>query len=630
RLTQVLNPQGLTWDYAYDTAGHLISETDFDNRTLTYERDVAGRLTARTDALGQTIRYERDDLDRIVRKDTAGAVTTFAYDFTDQLAEAVNADATITYLRDRHGRLVSETVNGRTMSYAYDALGRRTGRTTPTGAVSTWTYDAAGRRTSLTTSGRTLTFEHDAAGQEITRHIGDTVTLASQYDTMGRLTSQHVTGSGRSIQRRGYTYRADGNLIGLDDQLAGAKTFDLDAAGRVTAVQAAGWTERYAYDEAGNQTEASWPAAHPGQEAVGTRTYTGTTITRAGNIRYEHDALGRITLRQKTRLSRKPDTWRYEWDAEDRMRSVTTPDGVVWRYAYDALGRRISKQRLAQDGRTVVERIDFTWDGTTLCEQTSRREALAHPVTLTWDHNGSRPLTQTERILGADATQEAIDERFFSIVSDLVGTPTELIDESGALAWQTRGLLWGATAWTRASTAYTPLRFPGQYFDPETCLHYNFHRHYDPQTARYLTHDPLGLEPALNPGAYVLNPHREIDPLGLSPYKVLYHGTREWKGEEFSLNPEINTKREYTPNAGIYLTDDFNRAATQYAGPEGMVARVQVPIDRAEAWLRLHEGPAGNLPEYFVNSVDDLQYLNSDLRVLSQREAIVQHFMGLF
>ncbi|MEU0375662.1 RHS repeat domain-containing protein, partial [Streptomyces sp. NPDC006283] len=31
----------------------------------------------------------------------------------------------------------------------YDALGRRTGRTTPTGAVSSWTYDAAGRRTSL-------------------------------------------------------------------------------------------------------------------------------------------------------------------------------------------------------------------------------------------------------------------------------------------------------------------------------------------------------------------------------------------------------------------------------------------------------------------------------------------------
>ncbi|MFF8845931.1 RHS repeat-associated core domain-containing protein, partial [Streptomyces sp. NPDC015127] len=517
RLTQVLNPQGLTWDYAYDTAGHLISETDFDNRTLTYETDQVGRLVSRTDTLGQTIRYEWDDLDRMVRKDAAGVVTTFAYDFTDQLAEAVNADATITYLRDRYGRLVSETVNGRTMSFTYDGLGRRTGRRTPTGASSSWTYDAVGRRVSLTTAGRTLTFEHDAAGQEITRHIGDTVTLASQYDTMGRLTSQHITGSGRSIQRRDYTYHADGNLIGLDDQLAGAKTFDLDAAGRVTAVHAGRWTERYAYDEAGNQTQASWPTSHPGQEAIGTREYTGTTITRAGNVRYEHDALGRITLRQKTRLSHKPDTWRYEWDVEDRLTSVVTPDGTRWRYIYDPLGRRTAKLRLAADGGTAVERTDFTWDSTTLCEQITTTRELSSPITLTWDHQGLRPIVQTERILRADVPQDEIDSRFFAIVTDLVGSPAELIDERGDIAWRTRGTLWGTTAWNADATGYTPLRFPGQYYDPESGLHHNYFRHYDPETARYLTPDPLGLAPAPNPVTYIQNPHTWVDPLGLAP-----------------------------------------------------------------------------------------------------------------
>ncbi|UYQ62735.1 putative T7SS-secreted protein [Streptomyces peucetius] len=517
RLTQVLNPQGLTWNYAYDAAGHLISETDFDNRTLTYDRDAAGRLVARTDALGQTIRYERDELDRLVRKDAAGKVTTFAYDFTGQLAEAVNDDATVTWLRDRHGRLVSETVDGRTMSYTYDVLGRRTGRTTPTGAVSTWTYDAAGRRTSLTTSGRTITFEHDAAGQETARHIGDTVSFTNQYDPLGRLTSQHVTGpAGRSIQRRDYTYRADDNLVALTDQLSGTRTFDLDPVGRVTAVHAVAWTERYAYDAAGNQTEASWPASHPGQEAVGTREYTGTTITRAGTIRYEHDALGRITLRQKTRLSRKPDTWRYEWDAEDRMRSVTTPDGTVWRYAYDALGRRTAKQRLADDGATVLEQTTFTWDGITLCEETAENKAMPHRVALTWEHAGLRPLTQTERILASDVL-DTFDERFFSITTDLIGTPCELLDEAGDLAWRTRATIWGPTAWEKTGTTYSPLRFPGQYFDPETSLHYNHFRHYDPHTARYVTPDPLGLTPGPNPECYVSKPTIEADPLGLSP-----------------------------------------------------------------------------------------------------------------
>ena len=67
--------------------------------------------------------------------------------------------------------------------------------------------------------------------------------------------------------------------------------------------------------------------------------------------------------------------------------------------------------------------------------------------------------------------------------------------------------LWGTTAWSANSTAYTPLRFPGQYHDPETGLHYNYFRHYDPETARYLTPDPLGLTPAPNPATYVQNPH---------------------------------------------------------------------------------------------------------------------------
>jgi RHS repeat-associated protein len=76
-----------------------------------------------------------------------------------------------------------------------------------------------------------------------------------------------------------------------------------------------------------------------------------------------------------------------------------------------------------------------------------------------------------------------------------------------------------APYWKRSATAYTPLRFPGQYFDVETGLHYNYFRHYDPETARYLTPDPLGLAPAPNPVTYVENPHRWSDPLGLSPCK---------------------------------------------------------------------------------------------------------------
>ncbi|MFE2494445.1 DUF6531 domain-containing protein [Streptomyces scopuliridis] len=514
QLRKVTTPQGLTWTYAYDPTGRLKSETDFDGRTLAYTHDAAGQLTARTNALGQTVTYTHDELGQILTKNADGAVTTYAYDSMGRLLQASSPQAAITYRRDRLGRVESETCNDRTITFAYDSLGNRTSRTTPAGATSTWVYDAADRPTALTTADRTLIFEYDAAGREVTRRLGETITLKHAWDPTGRLTAQTLTGPvTRTVQHRAYTYRADGYLTAIDDHLNGPRSFDLDTTGRVTAVDAEDWTERYAYDEASNQTSAQWPPTQPGSEAVGIRTYTGTRITRAGSIRYEHDAQGRIVLRQKSRLARKPDTWRYEWDAEDRLTAVTTPDGAVWRYLYDPFGRRIAKQRLADDG-TVLEQTNFTWDGVTLAEEATTTAKPSSPVTMTWDHIGLRPIAQTERI-SAGAPEGDIDRRFFAIVTDLVGTPAELIDEEGEVAWRMRSTLWGATTSAANGSTSTPLRFPGQYFDSESGLHYNVRRYYDPTTARYVSADPLGLAPALNPHGYVGNPHHEIDPLGL-------------------------------------------------------------------------------------------------------------------
>lgn len=518
RLVQVTNPQGLTWNYEYDPAGRLQSETDFDDRRLSYCYDASDRLVSRTNALGQSTYFAHDEHGQIVGQTIDGARTSFTYDPSGQLVQAASAYAQVNFRHDLNGRLLSETVNGRTTSYQYDLLGRRIGRTTPSGAASRYVYDAAGHLTELHSGGRKIDFEYDPAGQEVIRRVGAAIEVAHAYDTVGRLTVQSVKGtSGRSIRRRGHDYRADGHLVRLDDDLEGTRHFDLDPTGRVTAVRAADWSETYAYDAAGNQTHASWPVSHPGADAGGPRAYKGSRITRAGTVRYEHDALGRIVQRQKIRLSRKPDTWRYTWDAEDRLTAVVTPDGISWRYLYDPLGRRIAKQRLAADGLSVVEQVDFTWDGTTLCEQSTIADELPNPVTLTWDHHDLHPVAQTERIAAADASQQEIDARFFAIVTDLVGSPTELIDEDGAIAWRARSTLWGKTAWPANSTAYTPLRFPGQYYDDETALNYNHFRYYDPENARYLTPDPLGLLPAPNPSTYVHNPHTWADPLGLAP-----------------------------------------------------------------------------------------------------------------
>ncbi|WP_406095148.1 putative T7SS-secreted protein [Streptomyces sp. NBC_01013] len=521
RLTKVTGPRGLSWSYAYDRSGRMVSETDFDSRTARYALDAVGQVVSRTNPLGETVSYERDELDRVVRKDAAGAITTYTYDHAGRIVQATGPDGELIRQYDRRGAIKAESVNGRLTTYAYDTVGQRTRRVTPTGHITTYGYDGSGRLAELTSGTRRIAFEHDAAGHELRRSVGKTLALASTWNETGRLAEQHLLAGTRTVNHRTYTYRADGHLTALDDTLRGSVRYELDPVGRVTAVAARRWAETYTYDALGNQTSASWPDSHPGHETTGPRDYIGTSVVRAGTVRYEHDQCGRINLRRKSRLSRKADTWQYAWDVEDRLTAVTTPDGSRWRYLYDPLGRRTAKQRLAQDGETAVEEVRFTWDGWTLCEQTTIAPGLPRPVALTWDHIGVRPLSQTERVLSTELSQNTVDERFFAIATDLVGTATELVDEDGDIAWHTRATLWGNTTWNSTATAYTPLRFPGQYFDPETGLHHNSFRQYDPETARYLTPDPLGLTPAPNPAAYVHNPLTWCDPLGLSPYREL-------------------------------------------------------------------------------------------------------------
>ncbi|MFJ9567394.1 DUF6531 domain-containing protein [Streptomyces fuscichromogenes] len=517
RLLRVTGPHGRSWDYRYDAVGGLVTESDFDGRTLAYAYDPAGQLLSRTNAAGQRAEFGYDDVGNQVSVALDGSTTTYRHDRSGRLLHAVGPEATLSCTYDRTGRPTAETVDGRTLATAYDVLGHPVRRTTPSGTVTTYTWDAAGQRTELTAAGRVLAFAHDGLGRETTRTIGPALTLTHAWDSGDRLTDQRTISPGRPLPltHRTYTYRPDGQVTALDDRATGRRTFDLDPVGRVLTVRAAEWTESYAYDERGNQTGAAWPDRYQDEEARGERAHQGDRVLRAGGIHYEYDAAGRVVLRRRTRLSRKPDIWRYSWDADDRLTSVVTPDGTVWRYLHDPLGRRVAKQRLTADGQRVAEETRFTWDGAHLVEETTVRAGSAESTTLTWERDGVRPLSQTHRTSPADAPQDVIDERFYAIVTDIVGTPTELLTEDGDIAWRADTTLWGLAARVGSHATSTPLRFPGQYFDPESQLHHNFFRYYDPVTAAYVTADPLGLDAGPNPRAYVPNPLSWLDYLGL-------------------------------------------------------------------------------------------------------------------
>ncbi|TCO57278.1 RHS repeat-associated core domain-containing protein [Actinocrispum wychmicini] len=512
RLTQVTNPQGLAWRYSYDQAGNLVAERDFNGRTMSYGHDAGRWLNQMTNAAGETVSITRDPLGRITDQRTSdGQVTAFRYDLAGQLVHATSPDSEVVLTRDPFGRVLTETVNGRTLTNAYDLLGRRVSRTTPGGHASTWEYDRVGRPSALTTGGRRITFGHDAAGRETHRWLGPATALTSSWDSSGRLTARQLVGvegqESRVRSGRSWTYRGDGVPDSVTDA-EGPRRFELDALGRVTAVRAANWSEQYAYDPSGNL---SFAADSRGEAAP--IASTGTLVRSAGHTHYDYDTQGRLVRTVRQTLSGQRQVWQYQYDVRNRLTGVVTPAGQRWRYRYDALGRRFAKQLLGQDG-VPVDETGFTWDGEVLVEQ-AHTVASATTVT-TWDYEPGTwsPVSQDRRSYYATAPQQVVDRQFHAIVTDQAGTPTELVTPDGRVDWRRRASVWGRVQQASQGVECL-LRFPGQYHDHETGLDYNQHRYYDPDTGRYISPDPLGLDAAPNPYQYVPNPQVMLDPLGL-------------------------------------------------------------------------------------------------------------------
>jgi RHS repeat-associated protein len=120
----------------------------------------------------------------------------------------------------------------------------------------------------------------------------------------------------------------------------------------------------------------------------------------------------------------------------------------------------------------------------------------------------------------ADAalTKAKNSSRVLHFHTDLVGAPLEVTDEEGELAWAGDYSAWGkaevGSARTLEARIEQPLRFPGQYADESTGLHYNTFRYYDPDIGRFISQDPIGLLGGENLYAYAPNPTGWIDPWG--------------------------------------------------------------------------------------------------------------------
>jgi RHS repeat-associated protein len=177
----------------------------------------------------------------------------------------------------------------------------------------------------------------------------------------------------------------------------------------------------------------------------------------------------------------------YAYNAQN-LRTQKTIGSSVTVYHYDLQGRLIAESR----GDSTPFRA-YVWDD-------------------------SQPIAQIDYAPG--------NEKLFYLHTDHLATPRLATDSAQRVVWRYEGEAFGASVPNEdpdgdGARVTINLRFPGQYYDAETGLHYNWHRYYDPKIGRYITSDPIGLKGGLNTYAYVSSgPLRWVDFTGLWRYNA--------------------------------------------------------------------------------------------------------------
>ena len=235
----------------------------------------------------------------------------------------------------------------------------------------------------------------------------------------------------------------------------------------------------------------------------------GRLRQRAPGGAYEYDAGGRTT---------EDGRWRYRYGAQGRLAEITRATTGQRRaaYCYNALSERVRKLG------TSVTYYHYDLEGRLLAETDAGGQTRAEYLYL-----GNEPLALSR------------SGQLYYYHNDHLGTPQKLTNGAGQVVWSARYRPFGEAS---IGVGYVTqnLRFPRQYYDEESGLHYNYHRYYDPDIGRYLTSDPIGLAGGMNTYTYVENnPINFIDRFGLC--------TDYWNRYMDHLN-------EYLINVGPYAS----------------------------------------------------------------------------
>jgi len=461
-LERVQDARSLATGYRFNGLGDVIRLDSPDTGVTTYNRNAAGNVRQVTDARNQTATYTYDATDRVTQIAYSDQTIQFTYDQgaygRGHLTHLSDAAGSTHWTYDALGRVATkQQVTGSVplnVGYLYNSAGQLSQITTPSGQLITYTYDN-GRIASVSVNSSTVLNGALYTGWGAARgwSWGNGTLAVREYDLNGRISVVD------SSDMATYQYNSDGTIQSWtrDDsapgESGGLTEFDVDADSNQLLSSGGAVTRAYSYDDAGNMLS----------DGVRTFTYNGA---------------GRMV--------------------------AASNGGVTAAYAYNGLGQRVRKTLIGQDRLFVYDEA-----GHLLGEYAASGELIQETVWL-------------DDIPVAVLKPSGAGVSVAYIHTDHLSTPRRITRPADNIViWS-----WSSDPFGLSPANEDPdgdgvafaygLRFPGQYHDAETGLHYNYYRDYDPANGRYVKSDPIGLDGGTNTYLYASgNPLANVDPLGL-------------------------------------------------------------------------------------------------------------------
>ena len=572
RLCDVTSGWGHTIRYGWNALGELASVTSNEGQ-LKYTYGPQNTLTSIEYPTGRTVNFELDGggLTKQIRLQIDGLPESILVDDIkySPLGRPVswlfaNGQRTTIDLDARHRPVsidvpgvwnwqasqyddndnilnIVSTVDG--FAYNYDAYDRLTSAVSTADSIA-YTYDNVGNRLSRTINSRIETGTFEVGSNRITGY-GDTQYILDENGNTSSLSINQSPG-------KTYVYSSHDRLVEvIDDQTSQTiASYRYDALGQRVTKTTQNESTKFLYGPNGELlvvTDGAGTVLHEyvylnGQAIVDLdEAQNGPPPATTGEIIIDNSEAHVVGANWQTKSNSAANNGTY---LQNRKR---VDRGVYWYIdppGFQGGSHDVFVKWLQPDGEGISTSYDVRVNGEPTHRVIVRHDehnrgdwvllgnfdfapaggGLGQYVSLTGFNNsfgfeGTFLEADAVKIVPTIVPDGYIDLKF--IHNDHLGTPQFATDSSTQIVWSASYKPFGEAAVDEDpdgdGTEYSlNIRFPGQYYDAESGLHYNYFRDYDPGIGRYVESDPIGLDGGLNTFVYAgSNPLKHSDFFGL-------------------------------------------------------------------------------------------------------------------